>query len=293
MLNIEGLTLENLGEDSLQALRVENEFCSALIALQGAQILAFHQKQEQSEKALLWCSELNSYQQGKAIRGGIPLCFPWFGANSIHAEYPSHGFARNLIWQWVSAEADESGHQLVFELRDTADTRKYWDFAFCLQMKIHCGAELQLELNLVNLDQQDFEFGFAWHSYFPTQITTTKILGLAGETYIDQLEQNRIKQQQDESIQFAAETDRIYPVTQGKFVLQQNNHDKIVIQSNAKSTVIWNPWVEKAARLNDVRDDAWQDFVCIECGQVANQTRQLKSGEQIKYQMKIGTLSLF
>lgn len=287
MLKTAGVTVENLGQHSLQALRVENEFCSALIALQGAQVVEFTQKQTQ--KPLLWCSELNSYQQGKAIRGGIPLCFPWFGANSVYADYPSHGFARNLPWQWVSADVNESGHHLVFELRDSAETRKYWDFAFCLQMTIHCGAELQLELNLNNLDPHDFEFGFAWHSYFPTDIRTTQISGLMGESYIDQLDHNAIKQQDAEWIQFTAETDRIYATTQGQFVLQQNPQQHILIQSNAKSAVIWNPWIEKAARLNDVRDDAWQDFVCIECGQIATQTQKLQSGQHIKFQMKIAT----
>ena len=249
-------------------LQIHNHNCEAEISLQGAQVLKFFSKK--LNKDLLWLSDLNQYQSGKAIRGGIPLCFPWFGTHPTDANLPAHGFARNSIWQLKDITEDTAGHHLRFELTDSEATRQYWNYAFRLEMLIHCGEQLHLEFKLHNRDQQAFEFSFAWHSYFPTETQSTKVKGLRGLDYIDQLDENCQKTQFDEWIEFTAETDRIYPITSGQFVIQQQGKDHIYIQSSAKSAVIWNPWIEKAKRLGDVRDDAWKGFICVETGQIAS-----------------------
>ena len=285
MQQVKGISYQKLADFGLQSIHISNDFCEAEIALQGGQILKFFSKTQQ--KDLLWLSELNTYNVGKAIRGGIPLCFPWFGTHAKHSDYPSHGFARNLVWTCETISQDESGHHLILSLTDNEMTRKYWDFAFRLNMHIHCGEQLKLEMHLSNLDHECFEYGFAWHSYFPAQTKIAQIYGLENENYIDQLNGNSLQIQKDEEISFHAELDRIYPETRGNFILKQNEHDSISIQSSAKSAVIWNPWIEKSARLTDVHDDAWQDFVCIECGQIATQMRQLNAGESVCYQLLI------
>ena len=278
-------SIQKIHQGNLEFISIDNPFCSATISYYGAQVLKFYSKNK--SKDLLWLSELNQYQHGKAIRGGVPLCFPWFGGHPTQSNFPAHGFARNSIWTLSNIIEDATGHHLQFELTDSENTRLYWNYAFKLEMYIHCGETLHLELKLRNWDIQDFEFSFAWHSYFPIQTKNAKVKGLQGMNYIDQLDGNRLKIQQNELIKFTAELDRIYPNTSGIFSILENDAEQIKIQSTAKSTVIWNPWIEKAQRLGDIHDDAWQDFICVETGQISTKTVKIKAGQSISYQLEI------
>lgn len=285
MFNVSGISIDQLAESELDVLKVSNAYSDAVMSYQGAQVLEFYSKVKQ--QPLLWLSELNSYQAGTAIRGGIPLCFPWFSAHSQHADFPAHGFARNLKWKLVNVIESEAGHEIIFELRDSNVTRRYWDVAFKLSMHIYCGEKLQLMMQLSNLDTVDIEFSFAWHSYFPAKTEIAKISGLDNTTYIDQLNNNKVQNQFEQQIEFKSELDRIYPLTRGQFVLEQDTQHQIFIRSTAKSAIIWNPWIDKSRRILDIRDDAWQDFVCIECGQIASEKVFLKVGEMIQFELCI------
>ena len=277
--------ITKLEDSELEAIQISNPFCEALISLHGAQVLKFHNKKH--NKDLLWLSELAKFETGKAIRGGIPLCFPWFGGHPTDTELPAHGFARNSLWQLKDITENETGHHVLLELKDSAATHQLWNYAFKLEMHIHCGEQLQLEFKLQNLDQQAFEFTFAWHSYFPVITQQARVLGLHHTDYIDQLDGNQVKTQIEQNIQFTAEIDRIYPKTSGQFVIQQNAEQQIHIQSSAKSAVIWNPWIEKAARLADIDDGAWQDFICVETGQIAFEKVSLVPQQSVGFELMI------
>ncbi|MEK5771221.1 D-hexose-6-phosphate mutarotase [Acinetobacter variabilis] len=279
------MSVVTIKKGEAEILHIRNDYCEAEISLQGAQVLKFFSKK--LNKDLLWLSELNQYQQGKAIRGGIPLCFPWFGGHPTDANLPAHGFARNKVWQLKDITEEVTGHHVLLELTDSEATHRYWDYAFKLEMLIHCGEQLQLEFKLNNLDERSFEFTFAWHSYFPVETQIAQVKSLQGLSYIDQLDQNQQKVQKEDSIGFTSELDRIYPETSGKFTLFQNHSEQINIQSTAKSAVIWNPWIEKAKRLGDMHDDAWREFICVETGQIATQKVQLAAGQSISYQLRI------
>jgi len=285
MNNVSGVTFSKLPKSELDCLKISNSFCDAIISFQGAQILEFFSKVK--GKPLLWVSDLNLYSSGKAIRGGIPVCFPWFGASTENKDFPSHGFARNLVWRLLEVSVDERGHHVVFELNDNHDTRKYWNFAFSLQMTIHCGQQLQLELKLVNRDKVEIECDFVWHSYFSANTKIAQVQGLVKMEYIDQLDGNKLKIQKNQKIVFAQEEDRIYSKGVGQLELLQNGLECIRIKTNAMSTVIWNPWVDKSIRLHDVRNDSWQNFVCIECGQIGTEKIKLKSTESAYYYLYI------
>lgn len=277
--------IQKISINNLILLKIDNKFCQAHISLQGAQVLKFYSKKH--NKDLLWLSDLAKFETGKAIRGGIPLCFPWFGGHPTDTNLPAHGFARNSEWQLKDITEDEAGHHILLELTDSAATRQLWNYAFKLHMLIHCGEELKLEFKLQNLDQHTFEFTFAWHSYFPVATKHASVLGLQGTDYIDQLDDNQFKIQTSKTIKFTAEIDRIYATTSGQFVIQENDVAQIDIQSTAKSAVVWNPWIEKAQRLADVANDAWQDFICVETGQIASEKVRLKVGQTVQYQLNI------
>lgn len=279
------MTIVYIQQNSIPLIRIENDYCRADISLQGAQVLQFYSKTR--NKDLLWLSKLAQFEKGKAIRGGIPLCFPWFGGHPTDSALPAHGFARNSVWQLKNISQDSFGHHIRLELTDSQVTRQLWNYAFKLEMLIHCGEQLKLEFKLDNLDRQDFELSFAWHSYFPANTLQANILGLENTTYIDQLDSNLVKIQTEQVIEFVQEVDRIYPKTSTQFILKQNTLESIHIQTTAKSAVIWNPWIEKAKRLADVEDNAWQDFVCVETGQIGSESVKLRSGERVVYQLSI------
>ncbi|MEB5477805.1 D-hexose-6-phosphate mutarotase [Acinetobacter pollinis] len=253
----------------LDILKIDNHFCEAAISFQGAQVLSYQLKTQKGISEKLWLSDLNKYESKKAIRGGIPLCFPWFGSSPINKNYPSHGFARNILWELKEVIHNEDGHHLRFELVDNAQTREIWPFKFCLVQTIHLGQKLTIDFELENKDEGQFEYSFAWHSYFATDIFSTKIAGLKNVEYIDQLRNNEYHKQEVTDIFVQEEVDRIYPKTSGNFKITSTANSPIFIKTNAESAVVWNPWIEKSKRLNDMRDDGWKEFICLECGQIA------------------------
>lgn len=254
---------------SLDTLKIENQFCEASISFQGAQVLSYKLKTKDGLSEKLWLSDLNQYQPNKAIRGGIPLCFPWFGKSHISDSHPSHGFARNILWELKEVIESEDSHYLSFELVDNEETREIWPFEFSLIQTIHCGQSLSVEFELENRSNKSFDYAFAWHSYFAVEdIFSTKVEGLQDAEYIDQLNQNKCEIQQVEDIIVGSEIDRIYPKTQGNFIIRSKLNALTYVQTNTNSAVVWNPWIEKSRRLADMRDDAWKEFICVETGNV-------------------------
>ena len=272
---------------NIPVLVVDNQFCQATIAFQGAQVLRYERKQS---SPLLWLSDLNDWQAGQAIRGGIPICFPWFGRHPSQTDLPSHGFARNMNWQLQQATENAHGHQLIFVLRDNAATRLLWNHAFEAVMDIHLGEQLHFEFRVKNNDQHPFAFSFAWHSYFQIKdITQTQLHGLEHTRFLDQLCASAGYNSGDtQPISFSSETDRIYQQASGHYQIRSALESTIDIHSaSCSSVVVWNPWSEKAARLNDMPNDAWKNMLCVECGQVDSATVQLAPAQLISYQLTL------
>ena len=272
---------------SMPVLVVDNQFCQATIAFQGAQVLRYERKQFSS---LLWLSDLNDWQAGQAIRGGIPICFPWFGRHPSQTDLPSHGFARNMDWQLQQATENAHGHHLIFVLRDNAATRLLWNHAFEAVMEIHLGEQLVLQFRVNNNDQHPFAFSFAWHSYFQIKdITQTQLHGLEHTRFLDQLcESAGYNSGDTQPISFSSETDRIYQQASGHYQIRSALESTIDIHSvSCSSVVVWNPWSEKAAQLNDMANDAWKNMLCVECGQVDGATVQLAPAQLVSYQLTL------
>lgn len=281
-----GIRQEKYLTTNLDVIVVDNQHCYAVIALQGAQVLSFIPKKTMPPTDRLWLSRGNQYTINKAIRGGIPLCFPWFGPHS-NPNYPSHGFARNKIWQCedIRLEHDQS-HILKFKLGHDEETHAVWPYKFVLELTIHCADTLQLDFKLTNLDTAKFDFTFAWHSYFNVDLSSTEIYGLQGLSYIDQLT-NTTNLQSEQFLMIEREVDRIYPQTHGEYVIQSKAVEPIKITTNTESVVVWNPWIEKSKKLSDVIDEDWKNFVCVENGQVATAVQTLDVNQTASYQLNI------
>jgi glucose-6-phosphate 1-epimerase len=270
----------------LSALLIENTFCRATVTLQGAQLLAFT---PQGGRPLLWLSERAMLAPGKAVRGGIPLCFPWFGPHPDDAAKPAHGFARNRLWQLEAARAAaDGGHVLRLALEDDAATRALWPHAFRAELELQLGRQLQLQLTVSNRDPQPVSFSFALHSYFPVgDIAQVGVQGLDGVPYIDQLEPSRALRVQQGDIKFVAETDRIYLGAAGHYRIVEADRVLTVTAENCHSAIVWNPWQEKTTRLADMAGDAWRRMLCVECGNAESDRVTLGAGESRRFALRI------
>ncbi len=280
------------GPNGFVLAALTSEKASATVALHGGHVLSFVPK---GQPPVIWMSDEAQYREGKAIRGGIPVCWPWFGPHPDDPEKQAHGFARNLEWTVFSARMiNNESPQLHLTLRDDALTRSIWDHAFHLEMIITLTDELKVELQIKNTGDTAFTSGGALHTYLSiSQISQISIHGLEGARYIDQLDPSGLKTQEGE-IRFTAETDNIYLDTTATCrLVDPGMHREIYVDKlGSRSTVVWNPWINKAARMSDFGDNEYLEMVCIETANAASDTVVIAPGETHRLGTTIRVASL-
>jgi glucose-6-phosphate 1-epimerase len=239
--------------------------------LQGAHLTAW---QPSGERPVLFTSPNSAFASGRAIRGGIPVIFPWFGANRHATAAPQHGFARTAPWHLDSVEtAGRKSLTLTFSLHDADVASPFWPEPFRAIYSVVFARTLSLRLAVQNRATHPIVFEEALHTYFAvSDITGVAISGLAGTTYIDKTDAARRKPQTAPRVTIAAETDRVYLDTPGECAIEDRGwRRRVVIKKNAAaSSVVWNPWAEKAAAMVDLGDPAWRGMVCVETGNIAD-----------------------
>jgi len=267
------------GENGFPMARIDNGLATADVYLHGAHITAF---QPQGCEPVLWMSPLAQFKNDKAIRGGVPVIWPWFGPHATDNHKPQHGFARTAQWQVSATKALPDGStQLQLGLSDTPATRALWPFAFELNLNITVGVELRIELTSHNTGEHPFTAGAALHSYFSVaDIADTYVDGLQSCNYINQLDNNKIKKQSD-VIRIAQEVDCIYLDTEETCVIHDAKLSRQIHikKTGSRSTVVWNPWAEKAKAMSDFSDEGYQQMLCIEAANAADDVCTLAPGE--------------
>lgn len=288
-----GLRLVFLGEggDAFPAIAVETASCRALVALQGAQLLRM---EAAAGDALAWLSPGARFVPGRAVRGGIPLCFPWFGAHPGNAALPAHGFARVREWTLVHAVAAADGEaSLAFELVDDAATRALWPHAFRAQLTYTLGASLVVRMRVTNTGDAPFAFGFALHNYLPvTDVAQARIEGFGGLAWTDKLAGNARRSPSADVLRLTGETDRVYHDAGGAYrvVDEVAGITREVTATDCRDAVVWNPWDLRAASLGDLPGDAWRRMICVECGNTGAQDVRLLPGDTREWQQRIAIL---
>jgi glucose-6-phosphate 1-epimerase len=245
----------------------------AELFLQGAHLARY----EMNGKPVLFLSKRAEFAPGKAIRGGIPVCFPWFGPHADDPRLPSHGFARTAEWELL--ESREGFAALRLESNEA--THALWPHDFQAIYRIQLLEQgLRLDFRVHNTGTSDFVFETALHTYFAvSDARQVSVEGLDGKTYLDQADGNRRKLQQG-TITFEGETDRLYVDSGGPVRLREGgNTIRIINRDGVRSTVVWNPWTDKARSLKDLGEDQWPGFVCIESGCAADDAVTLEAGE--------------
>ena len=263
-------------QHGLVKARISLDGATGELYLQGAQVTAW---QPPDERPVLFTSPNNAFAPGRAIRGGIPVIFPWFGPNRHTPAAPQHGFARTATWHPDGVETAGSGSlALTLSLGDGDVGSPFWPERFRAIYTVTFAQTLSLRFAVQNRAKHPIVFEEALHSYFAiSDVTEIAISGLAGATYIDKTDAASRKPQIADLVTITAETDRVYLDTPGQCIIEDRGwRRRIVIEKNgAASSVVWNPWAEKAAAMVDLGDPAWRGMVCVESGNIADNEVQL------------------
>lgn len=249
----------------LTFLEIEGGFGSAEFCLQGAHLTRFHPR---GQGALLFLSRQSFFEKGKAIRGGIPVIFPWFGPREGHPESPMHGLVRTRDWKLEEATVPESGDaSVLFSIQSTPETLGAWPFPFELKLRFNLGASLSVLWDVKNTGTEPFVFEQALHPYFPVaDIHQLQVHGLKNSRYHDKTAGPELQTDTEDHVGFTRETDRLYVDTEAALRVDDAAGAKrlLITKKGSRSSVVWNPWIAKAAALADLADDEWQGFVCVE-----------------------------
>lgn len=244
--------------DELPVIVIDHPRVKAAVTLQGAHLIAW---QPAGEQPVLWLSDVSEFKDGVAIRGGVPICWPWFGKVAS----PNHGFARILPWRLDVHQEDEQNVTLSLSLHDSAVTEQYWPKPFTLTAKFVLGQTCRIELEA----KGDFQNTTALHSYFNIKdISDVSVAGL-GDTYIDKVN-GGVGAQQQGDVTFSGEVDRVYTHAQDVSLINDRGHKRVieVHHHNYSDVVAWNPGAELAKKISDIADEGYKTYVCVETARV-------------------------
>ena len=267
------------GRGGLERVLVDTSRVQGEIYLHGAHVTAWHPA---GHAPVLWVSRESRFAAGAPIRGGVPVCFPWFAAHATDTSAPAHGFARLRPWRLAETSADGDRIEMRFESRDVEEPRRSaWPPAFAAESRVSFGQRLSLTLDVTNPGDRPIEFEAALHTYFAvSDIRSVTVTGLAGTDYLDKVAGFARTRQGDAPIAFDGETDRIYLDTEAACTIHDRGLGRRITVSKrgSLSTIVWNPWIGRARAIPDFGDDEWPGMLCIETANVRDRAVRLEPG---------------
>ena len=271
-------------EDSSGLLIVEinNAQATAAICLQGAHLMSWHPNSQ--AVPVVWLSRDAKLAVGKSIRGGAPVCWPWFGAHATEPTFPGHGFARTVPWQVIETGSEPDGAtRITLRLVKNEKTRAQWPYTSQLDLTVIVGATLRMELTTENTGDADFIIGEALHTYLQVgDISAVRVTGLEGCDYWDKVGGSTLRKQTG-AISFAGETDRVYINSAAVCVIEDDKLKRRirVAKSGSLSTVVWTPWTEKAQKMGDMgQPEGWREMLCVESANAIENVVNLPAGSK-------------
>jgi len=266
---------------------LKSDFSICEISLYGAHVLSFIPADSVD---LLMLSSKAVYKRGKAIRGGIPICWPWFGPNAAERTLPAHGFARISEWLVSNSGINQNDVPFIkFYLESNEESKKYWPCKFRLELTVMASSSLSVSLTTFSKDFQDMTISNALHSYLKiSSINDIEITGIENTQYIDSTDNDKRKLQKG-PLRISGEVDRAYINTENDCFISDPGLNRIICVSkqNSKTTVIWNPWIKKGNTLVDFDYNGFEKMVCIETANAVNNTITLKPGGRHTVSMNI------
>lgn len=276
-------------EADIPHIEINNEFASAKISLQGAHVLSW---KPHNEDEVIWISEDATFAREKSVRGGIPICWPWFGAADFEREttiaLPAHGFARTVFWKVIEASLLKSGEtQVTFQLDTTTlsiNTEEMWPTPTLATYRLVIGKTLSLSLTTLNNSNEAFTLGQALHTYFSvSEISEVTVLGLENKEYLDKTKAFK-RCTQTSPLTISGEVDRIYLNTDETVKIKNNKRNIVIKTKGSHSTVVWNPGETVANKMGDLGPDGYRAMLCVESANAAEDEVTLKPGESHQLQ---------
>jgi D-hexose-6-phosphate mutarotase len=263
----EGVRIEK-GSGNLDRIAIAADQGEAHVYLHGAQVTHF---QPRGARPVLFVSRRSQFEAGmpgKPIRGGVPLCFPWFGPKAGAPDAPMHGVARTLTWRLDAVIRGDSGAvRAMLHLESNDFTLRLFPFEFAATFVVTVDARLTMDLAVRNTGREPMQIEEAFHSYFAVgDARRVAIGGLEGLSYVDKTDAFARKAGERAPVAIARETDRIYTGARTTVGIADPAWGRriVVDKSGSATTVVWNPWIDKAKALADFGDDEWTEMVCVE-----------------------------
>ena len=286
--------IQRIEMDQLACWRIRRGDAELVVAEQGAQVLSYRGADGQP---VIWLSEQAAFLRGQPVRGGVPVCWPWFGdlkrnpqavQDAYHgSEPPAHGLVRGIDWTLQRSDSDDEGATLIFACPGNLPG---WPHEVKAELKIRLDDRLHLSLTSHNRGHQPVALSQALHTYFAiSDIHQVVVEGLDGLPYIETLDGWQRREQQGD-LRFAGETDRIYLDVPASLALHDPAANRRITLEvkGSRSAVLWNPWIDKSQRLSQFADDAWQRMLCIETANVMDDVVQLVPGASHTLSVAIG-----
>jgi len=268
------------GSGGLDSIAIDNALCHAEAYLQGAHVTSW---QPAGARPVLWLSPASAFAPGKAIRGGVPICLPWFGAHPDNPSAPSHGFVRTLDWTLDEARDEADGGTIAaFSFHHAAQSLPAWPAGFDARFVVAAGRELDLSLTIRNTGTAETRIEAALHTYFAvSDIERVAVWGLEETEYLDKVEGFVRKREGRGPIRFTQETDRVYLDTVATCSIADPgwNRRTVIAKRGSAATVVWNPWDQRSRTMSDMGPDVWRGMLCVETAAVGASAVTLAPGE--------------
>jgi len=244
---------------------ITNKFAKVLVSIYGAHVLSYQPK---GQEEVLWMSSQSTFEEGNPIRGGIPICFPWFGPHASDSQKPQHGFARLQMWK-VTKTADLPGGetQLCLSLQQDQKLKTLWPYSFHAEMIITVGASLNVAFRCTNTSKEQLSYTGALHSYFTvSDIANIKIKGLRGSRYYNGIGATVPSAQEEDNLVIQKEENRRYIDTTSDCIIEDSGLSRKIRvgKKGSRVTVVWNPGAEMAKKIADMPDDGYKTMICVE-----------------------------
>lgn len=277
---IDGVVSFIPGQGGLTKMVVKTPAAEGEIYLHGAHVAGYRPA---GGRGAIWMSKQSWFEPSKPIRGGVPICWPWFGAHPSRSDLPGHGFAR--LREWTVKSVQRQGDAVSVELSLSADekTKAIWPGEFELNFTVTIGPSLIMQLKTTNTGREAFSYAEALHTYLAvSDVRNVQVRGLEGAEYIDTVGgQSRLTRQADAPLTFSAETDSTYAGNESTCTLEDPAWGRriAIAKSGSRTTQVWNPWIAKAARMPDFGDNEWPEMLCIETCNAKEDSLTLRPGE--------------
>jgi D-hexose-6-phosphate mutarotase len=286
---IEGRVRFVEGEGGLAKALLTSEHGAGSVFLHGAHVASF---QPVGEDPVLWMSPASKFTGGKAIRGGIPVCWPWFGDHPSDGSKPAHGFARTSAFKVDESRLGDDGRvRLGLLLVDDEKSRSLWPHPFELRIIVGVGRDLVVTASVRNTGSIPFTYTCALHTYLDVaDVSKVSVLGLEGTSYLDKFDGGKEKSNEG-SLRIAGPTDAVFLDTDKKCVVVDPGRARrlTVGKRGSRTTVVWNPWEDKAASMADMGPGTHKGMICVEAANAGDDVVEVAPGATHLLETRIGS----